>query len=207
MKKLILVSAIAMSGLFYNTANAQIRVHLGINLWPHRVIVSSPVVVADAPVYQDATPAYDNDSNDDYYYLPNVGAYYNVAAQCYYYFDGDNWISAAYLPGYNNFDWRSARRFEVHAPQPYLHNDFYMQKYRGNNGNWAHNDGSFNKSTVNYGNAYSQPSRNDNRENHGNNYAQPSNQNHNSGNNGGQQQRFAQNNRGYNGHNNGKDRF
>jgi hypothetical protein len=128
MKKLFLLSAIAISGMFYNTANAQFRVHLGINLFPNRVVVA-PRADVDAPVYADA----DYNANDDYYYLPDVGAYYNINEQCYYYFDGNNWISAAFLPGeYHDFDWRNARRYEVREPHPYLRNNFYVNRYRGN---------------------------------------------------------------------------
>jgi len=135
MKKLVLLSAIAISGLFYNTANAQFRVHLGINLFPNRVVLAPR---ADVPVYADA----DYNANDDYYYLPDVDAYYNINQQCYYYFDGDNWISAAFLPGeYHDFDWRNARRYEVREPRPYLRNNFYMNRYRGNE--YAFNRGDF----------------------------------------------------------------
>jgi hypothetical protein len=123
MKKLLLISAIAMSGLFYNTANAQIRVHLGFNFGPRPVVVSAP-----APEVYSEPAAY----NDDYYYLPDVDAYYSVGEQCYYYNDGGAWVSAAYLPGaYRDYDWRSSRRFEIRAPRPYMHADFYRTRYNG----------------------------------------------------------------------------
>jgi len=230
MKKLVLLSAIAISGLFYNTANAQIRIHLGINLFPHHVYVRPAVVdVQPAPVvYQDNGPA-DYDNNDDYYYLPDVNAYYNVAQQCYYYNDGDNWISCAYLPGeYRNYDWMHARRFEVRAPRPYLHNDLYMGRYHGVNYQWAHRDDHFQGGYANhfndggykrddqrfdnrggYGqrldgrnqnNNNQQYNQNQNRDNRGNNGGQQYNQDQNRGNRGGdQQQHIAQNDRGHNG--------
>jgi len=141
MKKLIILSAIALSGLFYNTANAQIRIHFGINLLPHIYVRPAVAVDVQAPepmAYNDDNAPADYDPADDYYYLPDVNAYYSVADQCYYYNDGDNWVSAAYLPGeYNNFDWRSARHFEVRAPRPYMHNDFYMNRFHGADFNWA----------------------------------------------------------------------
>jgi len=192
MKKLILLSAIALSGLFYNTADAQIRVHFGINLWPHHVYIRPAVVdVQPAPVvYADDAQA-DYNSNDDYYYLPDVNAYYSVNEQCYYYNDGDNWISAAYLPGYRDYNWRNARRYEVHASRPYLHNDIYMNRYHGANNNWAQNNGGARG-------GYAQQQFNNNR-----NYAQPQQYNNNrnqdnrqSFENRGDQQRVAQNNRG-----------
>ncbi|WP_183574567.1 hypothetical protein HDF18_01625 [Mucilaginibacter sp. X5P1] len=225
MKKLVLLSAIAISGLFYNTANAQIRIHLGINLFPHHIYVHPAVVdVQPAPVvYADNAPA-DYNSDDDYYYLPDVNAYYNVAQQCYYYNDGDNWISAAYLPGeYRSYDWMHARRFEVRSPRPYLHNDLYMNRYHGVNYQWAHRDDHFQGGYANHFNGgdqhfdnrggYAQHfdnrnqnsyNQNQNRDNRGNNSGQQYNQDQNRGNRGGDQQRVAQNDRN---HDFGRRRF
>ncbi|MGZ3945350.1 MAG: hypothetical protein ACXVJB_10425, partial [Mucilaginibacter sp.] len=138
MKKLILISAIALSGMFYNSASAQIRVHLGVNFSTPRVYIPARVVVATpAPVaYNEPATYY---GNDDYYYLPDVDAYYNVNDQCYFYNTGGAWVSAAYLPGaYRDYDWRSVRHYEVRASRPYLHNDFYRTRFNGVafNGQW-----------------------------------------------------------------------
>jgi len=147
MKKLILIPAIALSGLIFNTADAQIGFHVGFRFRPRiAVYAPAPVVVEQpvayeqpAPVYDQAAPAY-ADSTDDYYYLPDVDAYYDVTDQCYFYFNGYNWISAAFLPGaYANYDWRTCRRFEVRAPRPYLHDDFYRTRYNGQRiAEWNH---------------------------------------------------------------------
>jgi hypothetical protein len=128
MKKLMIVSAIAISGLMVQNANAQIGLHFNVNLGPR------PVYVQQAPVYNDAA----------FYYLPDVGAYYSVNEGCYYYQDGGAWVTAAYLPGvYRDYDWRNARHFAVNEPRPYLHNDFYVNRYSGFNGryNWNYRDG------------------------------------------------------------------
>jgi hypothetical protein len=129
MKKLLILSAIAISGLVYKTADAQVGVRVGLNfgapVYPrHRVVVEEPVYSEPAPV------VYNN--YDDYYYLPDVNAYYNVNRQCYYYNDGNRWVAAAYLPGaYRDYDWRNERRFEVRASRPYMRNDFYRARYNG----------------------------------------------------------------------------
>ncbi len=145
MKKLLVLSAIAFGGLLYNTADAQIRVGVNLGFRAQPVIYNQPAV--------PATPAY-GDDGDDYYYLPDLGVYYNVTDQCYFYFDGSEWVSSAYLPGqYANYDWRNARRFEVRAFRPYMHDDFYRGRYNGNrfenwdrdhyrnNGGYADRDG------------------------------------------------------------------
>lgn len=114
MKKLILISAMVLGGLGIKTADAQFGIRINLHLG------TRPVYVAPQPVY------------DDYYYLPEVEAYYSVAENCYYYHDGDNWISAAFLPGrYHDFDWRSAKRYEIHENRPFMHHDIYRGKFGG----------------------------------------------------------------------------
>jgi hypothetical protein len=149
MKKIILISAIVMSGIYYNTANAQIRVHFGFHFGAHPVYVQQ-----QAPIEYVEPVNYDGD--EDYYYLPEVDAYYSVPEECYYYNDGGQWITAAYLPGaYRDYDWRSARRFEVRAPRPFIHDDYYRERYNGVafNGRWDHdyNRGYANENRFNHG--------------------------------------------------------
>ena len=140
MKKLAILSAIALSGLIYNSANAQIRVHVGLNLGSPVVVYRPRPVVVEQPVYQETQDVYDDSNDDDYYYLPEVNAYYNVNARSYYYYNGDNWINCAYLPGaYRNYDWRSARRYEIHERRPFMRNDFYRSRYNGREvAEWRH---------------------------------------------------------------------
>lgn len=140
MKKLILLSAIASGTLFFaNAAQAQISIHVGLNIPVHPVYTPRPVVVEDAPVVydDDNIPA---DYSDDYYYLPEVEAYYSVPNHCYYYNNGSAWVSSVYLPGaYRNYNWRTAVRYEVRSPRPYLHHDIYRSRWGGYTGgrvNW-----------------------------------------------------------------------
>ncbi|HEY9003179.1 MAG TPA: hypothetical protein VIM89_17610 [Mucilaginibacter sp.] len=133
MKKIALISAIALSGLLFNNkADAQIRIHLGLNFAPRPVVISEPV-------QSDYCEPTNYNGDEDYYYLPDVDAYYSVPDQCYYYNNGGAWVSATYLPGaYRDYDWRSARRYEVRAPRPFMHADYYRARYNGVsfNGHW-----------------------------------------------------------------------
>lgn len=161
MKKLILMSAIAVSGLMYQTASAQIGVRFNINLG------TRPVMVQQAPVY-----------DEDYYYLPEVEAYYSVNQHCYYYQDGGRWISAAYLPGaYRNYDWQHANHYAVKEARPYMHNEVYRSRYGGAEGrrDWNNRDDRSrvyaNRDRVDHnqyrGNDYGRNQQNDNRGNYG----------------------------------------
>jgi len=163
-----------MSGLVYTTASAQIRFHFGLRFHPHIAVYAPvPVVAVQAQAYDQQAPVYDqsqpiddqsqtayNDNSDDYYYLPDVGAYYDVTDQCYYYNDGNAWTSAAYLPGaYRNYDWRNAPRYEIRASRPYMRDDFYRSKYNGHaSGEWARNNNHFDNGYTNRGfNGSNQP--------------------------------------------------
>jgi hypothetical protein len=143
MRKLVLLSAIVMGSLGLNKASAQVRVHIGFN-------IGTPVVYREVPVYRQAVPV----AYDDYYYLPDVEAYYSVPQHCYYYNDGYNWVSAAYLPGrYRNYDWQAARHYEIRSARPYLRHDFYRGRYGAPAGrmNWGgHYDGRYQGGYANH---------------------------------------------------------
>lgn len=127
MKKSVILSAILFGSLVYNSAQAQISVHIGFNIPARRVYVPAP---PPQPVAVYDTDEFDN--SDDYYYLPEVEAYYSVPRHCYYYQDGGRWISAAYLPGaYRSYDWRTARRYEIRGSRPYMRHDEYRGRWGG----------------------------------------------------------------------------
>lgn len=125
MKKLMILSAMAVSGLMVQSAKAQIGIHINLHL-------------GGSPVYEAPEPEY----ADQYYYLPDVEAYYSVRENCYYYNNGYNWVSAAYLPGaYRNYDWHYARRIEIREPRPYLRSEAYRSRYGGfEHRNWNYRD-------------------------------------------------------------------
>jgi hypothetical protein len=133
MKKIYLLSAVVLGSFLSNKAQAQFSIHIGLNLPARHVYVPAPQPVYD-PIYND-----DFDNSDDYYYLPEVEAYYSIPLRCYFYMDGNRWTRAAYLPGaYRNYDWRTARRFEVRGRRPYMNHDVYRNKWGGsaNRGDW-----------------------------------------------------------------------
>ena len=58
----------------------------------------------------------------DYYYIPDVDAYYDVPAHQYVYFENHVWIHAAYLPGaYRNYDMYHGYKVVVNQPHPWMH--------------------------------------------------------------------------------------
>ena len=74
----------------------------------------------------------------DYYYMPDIDAYYNVPQQQFIYLDGPDWVFARNLPyRYRNYDLYHGYKVVVNEPRPYLRNEVYRKRYyhyRGNSG-------------------------------------------------------------------------
>jgi len=78
-------------------------------------------------------------SNVDYYYLPDVQAYYDIRASQFIYFGGGNWKRSRYLPGqYRNYDLYDGYKVvlnDYHGRTPYSHykehKDKYYKGYKG----------------------------------------------------------------------------
>lgn len=92
-------------------------------------------------------------SNVDYYYLPDVEAYYDIRATQFIYFGGGRWIRSRYLPNqYRNYDLHNGYKVvlnDYHGSRPY--NNFRNHKikyYRGYQGREQRNIGYNNNRRV-----------------------------------------------------------
>ncbi len=112
MKKLLLLAAVIAGSFIYTTANAQLKVSVNINLG------SQP----------DWGPSGYNYA--EYYYLPDIDAYYYIPRKQFIYQDRGNWVFANSLPArYRNFDLYRSYKVVVNEPKPYMNNRFYQSKY------------------------------------------------------------------------------
>jgi hypothetical protein len=113
MKKIILLTGILFSLFADYSAQAQVTINLG------------------KPVARE--PWYATDNN--YYYLPEQGVYYNVSRRAYIFPDGGNWLYANRLPSrYGNYTYRTSQYVRVNERSPFMRDDYYKQKYyKGNN--------------------------------------------------------------------------
>ncbi|MFV8326529.1 hypothetical protein [Flavobacterium sp. ZS1P14] len=72
-------------------------------------------------------------SNVDYYYLPDVEAYYDIRASQFIYFGGGQWTRSRYLPGpYRNYDLYSGYKVvlnDYHGSRPYTYFKNHKVKY------------------------------------------------------------------------------
>src|SRR5437868_15466532 len=112
MKKITLM-VVTLLGLIAFTKSSQAQVSIGVNI----NIGSQPVW---GPVGYDHV---------DYYYLPDIDAYYYVPKQQYIYLDRGRWIFASALPmRFKNYDIYRSYKVVVNEPRPYLHPDVYRTK-------------------------------------------------------------------------------
>jgi hypothetical protein len=112
MKKLIFTAAILISCFTLKQADAQVRLSVGIN------IGSQPDW---GPVGYD---------HADYYYMPEIGVYYDVPAHQYIYLTNGAWVRHSYLPvAYRNYDLYHGYKVVVNEPRPWRRDVVYRERY------------------------------------------------------------------------------
>lgn len=109
MKKILLISAIFLSASFYK-ADAQVRVNVNIGLQP-----------VWGPVGYDYV---------NYYYLPDLGVYYDVPRGLFVYFDMGRWVFAPALPArFGHYDLFHSYKVVINSHDPWLRNSYYRAHY------------------------------------------------------------------------------
>lgn len=112
MKKLIFAAAFLFCCMSVKIADAQIHLSLGLN-------------ISNQPEWGPV--GYDH---ADFYYMPDIGVYYNVANHRYIYFDQGRWIHSPVLPArYNNFDLYHSYKVVINEQRPWLHDQQYRVRY------------------------------------------------------------------------------
>ena len=104
--------AIGLLCISLNRAEAQVQVSVNVNI--------------------DAQPAWGPTGYDhaDFYYMPDIEAYYNVSQHQFVYLDGGRWIFAAALPERcRDYDLYRGYKVVINDPRPWLHHDVYRTRY------------------------------------------------------------------------------
>jgi len=118
MKKVIVCAALFLSASLIKDAAAQVRFNINFN------IGSQPVW---GPVGYDYV---------EYYYLPDIEAYYYVPTRQFVYLSGNRWIHSYSLPPrYRNYNLYSGYKVVVNRPRAYRHFQDDRARYRGYRGN------------------------------------------------------------------------
>ncbi|MVN90420.1 hypothetical protein [Mucilaginibacter aquatilis] len=116
MKKMILAVAILVSGIAINNkAEAQISVNLNIGSQPDW-----------GPVGYDYV---------DYYYMPDIDAYYSVPTHEYIYYSNNRWARSRSLPSrFSNFNPYNSYKVVINEPNPWERAGVYRSRYAGYRG-------------------------------------------------------------------------
>jgi len=123
MKRLFLFLLVATGSVISKPATAQVSVNINIGSQP-----------TWGPVGYDYV---------EYYYLPDIGAYYYVPTRQFIYLNGSNWVYANSLPSrYRTYNLYSGYKVVINEPRPYLKHSTYKvryAKYKGVKGNQGNN--------------------------------------------------------------------
>ena len=66
----------------------------------------------------------------EYYYLPDIEAYYCVPQHRFFYNEGGHWISRSHLPyRYRDYDFYNSYKVVVNERQPYRNHKMYREQY------------------------------------------------------------------------------
>ncbi len=112
MKKSLLVLLLFYSGLLLNQLKAQVKVSVTLNV--------------------GLQPAWGPDGyyHVEYYYLPDIDAYYFVPKHQFIYSESNKWVFAASLPSrWSSYDLYRGYKIIINEPRPYTRHDFYHVKY------------------------------------------------------------------------------
>lgn len=111
-KRLLMLALISILGF---QAYGQLGIRININVQP-----------AWGPVGYDHV---------DYYYLPDIEAYYCVDRREYTWLDRGAWVTTPYLPPrFHDYDLYHGYKVVINEPNPWYHHDRYRVQYQGYRG-------------------------------------------------------------------------
>jgi len=112
MKKLIFTAVILFGCLSFKAADAQVTISAGFN-------------IGDQPEWGPV--GYDH---AQYYYMPEIGAYYDVPAHQYVYYENNVWVHRRMLPPrYRNWDRYHGYKAVINERNPWERNEQFRARY------------------------------------------------------------------------------
>lgn len=119
MKKIVYVFIAALSLVAFRPAQAQVRLNVNVN-------------IGSQPLWGPAGYNY-----AEYYYMPDIDAYYYVPQRQFIYLSGSRWVRARALPArYRGYDLYRGHKVVINERNPYLRHDVYRQRYGGYRGRY-----------------------------------------------------------------------
>ena len=123
--KLTAILFLIFASLFTVKSNAQISIGVSITANTNR---------AYTPQYRHVHTTHCGHYEPvEYYYYPEIEAYYDNNASVYIYYTSNGWVRSRYLPSYcNHYDVRRGYRvaLDYHGNRPYRYFDDHKRKYK-----------------------------------------------------------------------------
>ncbi|SFW86958.1 hypothetical protein [Chitinophaga sancti] len=120
MKKIVLITCLVAIGSIYSyKADAQVRFNVNVNI--------------------GSQPAWGPEGYDyaEYYYMPDIDAYYYVPERQFIYLEDSRWVFAPALPPRFHYDLYRGYKVVVNEPRPYLRPEFCRDRFAGYRGAWG----------------------------------------------------------------------
>lgn len=119
MKKIALLAGLLITLCSTSRTEAQVRVNIQFGM----------------PVAQERWAA----SDDDYYYLPDPGVYYNLRRRVYVFPQDGRWMFSPNLPPrFGNCDLHRARYYRIRECAPFRRHAYYYRQYRRDYYSYSH---------------------------------------------------------------------
>ncbi len=113
-----------MRRIYFNILIAGILIFLAAPM-KAQVSINFGINISNQPIW--GPTGYDE---VQYYYLPDIDAYYYVPQHRFIYQVGDRWVFSSTLPSrYRNYNLYSGYKVVINEDKPYLRNNVYREKY------------------------------------------------------------------------------
>lgn len=120
MKRLFFMSVLIASVFTFKTADAQVKLNVNVN-------------IGTQPLWGPVGYRY-----VEYYYLPDINAYYHVNSKKYTYYNGKKWLTVGNLPKkYRHYNLYNGYKVVVNKERPWVNHNYYAShydKYKGYKG-------------------------------------------------------------------------
>lgn len=124
-RRLTTILFFIFASLFALQSHAQVSVSVSINAPVHRVYESE---------YRHVhSPSCGHYESVEYYYYPEIEAYFNIHSGVYIYYTSNGWVRSRHLPSYcNHYDVRRGYRvaLDYHGNRPYTYFNDHKRMYK-----------------------------------------------------------------------------
>ena len=116
----------------YKIFQSKIRIIIVMGFMAMTISCTVAYVPTINPEVPNWAPAYNNSSNAQYYYLPDIECYYDLVHRDYIYLENNQWVFTTTLP--SSYDWYDMNScytvvLDARVHEPWTHFSYYVSHY------------------------------------------------------------------------------